>query len=190
MNLYNGAAALVGGEPSGFDMRIDQCPLAQPVGPDTIVTMHVAAFHPIGPYDVGVHRGQRRIDVAGVERGVGLRKKVVVSGHCGIMPSRRFPEIPLARIFHQNAALWQRTGRDRPGSADAANRSFYWQGARDSVSRRVVRAGARGLRLGLWNRVAMVRFRPKLAPAGKRPHARYGYGGGRDDTGQAITCSS
>ena len=26
----------------------------------------------------------------------------------------------------------------------------------------------------MWIRVAMVRFRPKLAPAGKRPHARYG----------------
>ena len=26
----------------------------------------------------------------------------------------------------------------------------------------------------MWIRVAMVRFRPKLAPAEKRPHARYG----------------
>ena len=80
----------------------------------------------------------------------------------------------LARIFHQNAELWRRTGRDRSGSTGAANRSLYWQGAPDSVSRRVVRAGARGPRLRMWVRVAMVRFRPKLAPAEKRPHARYG----------------
>src|SRR4029079_13630030 len=33
----------------------------------------------------------------------------------------------LARIFHQDAELWRRTGRDRLGSTGAANRSFYWQ---------------------------------------------------------------
>src|SRR6185503_6399741 len=33
----------------------------------------------------------------------------------------------LARIFHQDAELWRRTGRDRSGSTGAANRSFYWQ---------------------------------------------------------------
>src|SRR5512147_2159869 len=36
------------------------------------------------------------------------------------------PESPLARIFHQDAELWWRTGRDRSGSTGAANRSFYW----------------------------------------------------------------
>jgi hypothetical protein len=30
----------------------------------------------------------------------------------------------LARIFHQDAELWRRTGRDRLGSTGAANRSF------------------------------------------------------------------
>src|SRR5579859_7925306 len=33
----------------------------------------------------------------------------------------------LARIFHQDAELWRRTGRDRSGSTGAANRTFYWQ---------------------------------------------------------------
>jgi len=33
----------------------------------------------------------------------------------------------LTRIFHQDAELWRRTGRDRSGSTGAANRSFYWQ---------------------------------------------------------------
>ena len=33
----------------------------------------------------------------------------------------------LARIFHQDAELWRRPGRDRSGSTGAANRSFYWQ---------------------------------------------------------------
>jgi hypothetical protein len=33
----------------------------------------------------------------------------------------------LTRIFHQDAELWRRTGRDRSGSTGAANRSLYWQ---------------------------------------------------------------
>src|SRR6185503_704335 len=35
--------------------------------------------------------------------------------------------IALVRIFHQDAELWRRTGRDRLGSIGAANRLFYWQ---------------------------------------------------------------
>src|SRR5579859_713335 len=34
---------------------------------------------------------------------------------------------PPTRIFHQDAELWRRTGRDRSGSTGVANRSFYWQ---------------------------------------------------------------
>ena len=37
------------------------------------------------------------------------------------------PGHDLARIFHQDAELWRRTGRDRSGSTGAANRTFYWQ---------------------------------------------------------------
>src|SRR6185436_9486927 len=43
------------------------------------------------------------------------------------VPASQTAAHALTRIFHQDAELWRRTGRDRLGSTGAANRSFYWQ---------------------------------------------------------------
>src|SRR6185295_16536754 len=67
-----------------------------------------------------------------------MRRRVLMSVEslidCALAQIRTGPERPrshisriLARIFHQDADLWRRTGRDRLGSTGAANRSFYWQ---------------------------------------------------------------
>jgi hypothetical protein len=47
-----------------------------------------AAFHAVGPVDVGVHQCQRRVDVAGVEHLVGAADQRFVIG--GRQNTRRF----------------------------------------------------------------------------------------------------
>jgi len=66
-------------------------------------------------------------------------------------------------------------GRARSGSNATANRSLYWQGRPGlGLSKSGAGRGAKGRIQHPRIRVALVRFRPKLAPAGKRPHARSG----------------
>ena len=53
-------------------MRIDHAPLPRPVLANAFVSVNSAAFHAVGPFDIGSHRCQRAFDVAGIECGVGL----------------------------------------------------------------------------------------------------------------------
>lgn len=50
-----------------LDVGIEDLPLAQPVVPDLGMSVNAAAFHSVGPVNVGMHQGQDGVDVAGVE---------------------------------------------------------------------------------------------------------------------------
>ena len=56
-----------GGKIDWFDARIDEGPLAGPIGADAFARVDVAAIHAIGPGDVGIESGEDALDVARVE---------------------------------------------------------------------------------------------------------------------------
>src|SRR5206468_8160991 len=68
VDVDDDASVRVGDEASGLDARIDHRPLARPVRAHRLAAVHVAALHPVGPLDVGMHGGQGAVDVARVER--------------------------------------------------------------------------------------------------------------------------
>jgi len=70
MDVDDDASRLDGGEAPRLDVGIDHVPLAGPVGTHGVVAVHVAALHPVRPHHVRMHRAQRGVDVAGVERRV------------------------------------------------------------------------------------------------------------------------
>jgi hypothetical protein len=53
-------------------VRIDHAPLPGPVLANAFVAVNRAAFHTVGPFHIGSHGGQRALQVAGIECGVGL----------------------------------------------------------------------------------------------------------------------
>ena len=50
------------------DTRIDHGPLTRPILTDTGVAKYGASLHPIRSFNIGAHRGQGALDVAGVKR--------------------------------------------------------------------------------------------------------------------------
>lgn len=70
MHINQHFAGVLRVEQGGLDVRVDFGPLLGPVGADGLVAVDEAAFKGLGPFDVGRHRGECGVDVAGVEGGV------------------------------------------------------------------------------------------------------------------------
>ena len=90
----------------------------------------------------------------------------------------------LARIFHQDAELWRRTGRDRLGSTGAANRSFYWQDGHARYGRPEP-ARIRVTPNPIWVQTKRPWIACTDAPASKR-----GWPGEISGLAQAVGCTS
>jgi hypothetical protein len=60
MHIDDDMLAVVDGEASQLDARIDQAPLSAPVVPYAIMAMLVPAFHLARPLHLAVHRGQAK----------------------------------------------------------------------------------------------------------------------------------
>src|SRR3954452_11765060 len=75
------AAVGAGGEGGRLDGRGDLGPLALPVGPDLLLAGNAASLPAVGPVDVGHHRGQDPVGVAGVERRVHRAQQLLVRAH-------------------------------------------------------------------------------------------------------------
>ncbi len=54
-------------EANGFNMGIDHGPLTCPIAAHFVATVDVAAFHAVGPSDVGLHGGENAFHVASVK---------------------------------------------------------------------------------------------------------------------------
>src|ERR1700742_4772772 len=67
VDLDDDAAVGGGAEFYRLDVRIEHLELARPVFADGLVSVDTTAFHAIWPVDVGVHRGQHRVDLATIE---------------------------------------------------------------------------------------------------------------------------
>src|SRR5215210_7368502 len=80
-NVYHRSSVLVGFKAQRFDVWIDQAPLARPVVANATVAVDTSTLHPIRPVNVDVHGGQSRVDIAGVERIVGIFEKTTLSNH-------------------------------------------------------------------------------------------------------------
>jgi hypothetical protein len=81
MDMNGGAAVWFGGEIRGFDVWVEDGPLACPVVPHSVVAVDATALHRIGPVHIGVHEVQDGVDVAGVEVLVSGGEEVAVSLH-------------------------------------------------------------------------------------------------------------
>src|SRR2546426_10639587 len=68
MPVDHGAARRMRLDAHRLDVRIDHAPLTSPVVSNAAMAVDTPAFHPIRPLDISMHGGQRRVDVAGVER--------------------------------------------------------------------------------------------------------------------------
>ena len=83
MDFNNGAVWLAGLDPHRIDVGIEDGPLAGQVGADFIVSVDTAAFHAVGPIDVGLHAGQHGVDAARIEITVGTGKQVALIAFYG-----------------------------------------------------------------------------------------------------------
>ena len=63
MDLDYNRASWIGMEAPGLNHRIDLFPLPLPILADGLLSVDPAAFHAVGPIDLGVHSGQNSIDV-------------------------------------------------------------------------------------------------------------------------------
>ncbi len=75
--------------PIGSTLRIDRFPLPRPVVAHGVVTAHDATLPAVRPLDVGVHAGQRAVDVARVERLVGALEQSSFGVHQAPLESMR-----------------------------------------------------------------------------------------------------
>ena len=79
VNSDDDSAGRIDGESPGLDMGINHAPLARPVGANAVMTVNSAAFHPIRPGYIGLHRGQGSVDITGVKRRIGSLEQFSIS---------------------------------------------------------------------------------------------------------------
>jgi hypothetical protein len=81
MDVNGGAAIGFGGEIGGFDVRVEDRPLASPVVANLCVTAGATVFHQVGPVYVAMHEVEHGVDVACVEVLIRGGEKFSVSLH-------------------------------------------------------------------------------------------------------------
>ena len=81
MDLDESSSVRVSGKADGFDVRVEQTPLADPVFADSTMAVDPATLHSIRPVHILVHCLQNGVDIACVERAVCRGDKVVISLH-------------------------------------------------------------------------------------------------------------
>jgi hypothetical protein len=81
MDLDESSAVRVSGKADGFDVRVKQTPLADPVFADSTMPIDPATLHSIRPVHIFVHGAENGVDIAGVEGAIGRGDKVVISLH-------------------------------------------------------------------------------------------------------------
>jgi hypothetical protein len=80
VNFNDDVAGGRGGEAGRFDMRIKRGPLASPVTTYVVASLHVTAFHAVGPCNIFVESSQDGFDVPGVEAVVDVLKEFDLGG--------------------------------------------------------------------------------------------------------------
>ena len=81
MDLDADSSVGVSGKADGFDVRIKQTPLANPVFADSTMALDPATLHSIRPVHIFVHCPENGVNIAGVERAISGGDKVVISLH-------------------------------------------------------------------------------------------------------------
>jgi hypothetical protein len=78
MDLYHSRAGWIGVEASGFDSWIDLAPLPYPVLADSFASVDPAAFHAIGPIDLGVQGAENGLNVSAVKDVIYVYEQITV----------------------------------------------------------------------------------------------------------------
>jgi hypothetical protein len=78
MDLYHSRAGWIGVEASGLDSRIDLAPLPDPVLADSFGSIDPAAFHAIGPIDLGVQGAENGLNVSAVKDVIYVYEQITV----------------------------------------------------------------------------------------------------------------
>jgi hypothetical protein len=80
MNVDHDASLGVNGKALRFNMAVDFVELSGPVGPNLVVSHRRRSVDDVGPVDIFMKSGQRRVDAPGVECRRGASRAASMSG--------------------------------------------------------------------------------------------------------------
>src|SRR5205814_8246960 len=81
MDLDESSAVGVSGKADGFDVRVKQTPLTNPVFADSTMAVDPATLHSIRPVHIFVHCPENGVDITCIEGAIGGGDKIVISLH-------------------------------------------------------------------------------------------------------------